>query len=101
MALDRHSLEEAGRLLLGNEWKRPLARLLGPYHPDGPRETLDPRLPFRWAVDPSEDPKTGARGRPIPEWVGPVLSRLLAERADVLAADADRARALSDRLRGE
>lgn len=91
MGMDREILDEAARLLLGPDWKRPLARLLGAHHPRGAREKLDLRLPFRWANG----------ERPVPDWVGPVLSRLLAERADVLVADAERARALSDRLKGE
>ena len=101
MSVDRQTLEEAARLLLGREWKRPLAKILGPHHPAGPRESLDPRLPFRWAAEPATDPNRKDQSRPVPEWVGPVLSRLLAERAEALAADADRARALSDRIKGE
>lgn len=100
MGIDRATLEEAGRLLLGPEWKRPLAKLLGPHHPSGARESLDPRLPFRWASAPQTDPSKKDQCRPVPDWVGPALSRLLAERADTLIADADRARALSDRLKG-
>lgn len=90
MTISTDTLEEAGRLLLGDEWKRPLARLLGPHHPSGARESLDPRLPFRWA----------SGERPVPDWVGPVLSRLLSERAESLARDAKAARALAKRLRG-
>ncbi|KQU31141.1 hypothetical protein ASG63_16670 [Methylobacterium sp. Leaf94] len=78
------TLAEACELLLGPEWKRPTAKLLGPHHPDGARESLDPRLPFRWA--------SGERA--VPDWVPPVLSHLLSERAETLAADAKRARAL-------
>ena len=62
-------LREAAELLLGAEWQRPLARVLGPLHPDGPRESLDPRLIQRWA----------AGERPIPGWVAPTLGRLLAD----------------------
>ncbi|KQP62136.1 hypothetical protein [Methylobacterium sp. Leaf112] len=103
MSLDRKSLIEAGLLLMGPEWKRPLAKVLGQYHPDGPRDTVDPRLPYRWSLEP--DPEKGKlqkdQSRPIPEWVGPVLAKLLAERADDLAADAKRARALAARIKGE
>lgn len=97
--LDRVALEEAGHLLLGPEWKRPLAKLLGPHHPLGARDSLDPRLPFRWAMEPNTDPEKSDQSRPVPSWVWPVLARLLAERADALNAEADRARALSARLR--
>lgn len=76
-------LELAGRFLLGNEWKRPLAKLLGPYHPDGHRDSLDPRLPFRWA----------SGGRPIPRWVEIVLGLMLERRVvqlQSMARDAER-----------
>lgn len=88
-ALDRTTLEMAARLLLGAEWKRPLAALLGPHHPSGPRESLDPRLPFRWLANPlNPDGSTNKGWRPIPPWVWPVLSELLHQRALDLAADA-------------
>ncbi|MFC6743514.1 hypothetical protein [Methylobacterium tardum] len=87
-ALDGRTLEMAGRLLLGPEWKRPLAKLLGPFHPDGPRETIDPRLPFRWTMEPTPGSSKPFNGRPIPGWVWPVLSELLHQRALDLAADA-------------
>lgn len=102
MAIDRQTLEEAARLLLGPEFKRPLARILGPHHPDGARESLDPRLPFRWFADPvTPEGEPNRQARPIPAWVAPVMARLLAERADELVRDADRARALSARMAGE
>lgn len=85
-ALDRHTLEQAARLLLGAEWKRPLAKLLGAYHPNGPVASIDPRLPFRWMMEPPEDTTAKWNGRPIPPWVWPVLSELLHERALDLAA---------------
>ena len=85
-ALDRKTLEQAARLLLGAEWKRSLAKLLGPYHPDGPRDAIDTRLPFRWMMEPAEDSTAAFNGRPIPPWVWPVLSDLLHERALDLAA---------------
>ena len=88
-ALDRHTLELAGLVLMGVEWKRPLAALLGPHHPSGPRESLDPRLPFRWLANPLNPDGTPNKGhRPIPSWVWPVLSELLHKRALDLAADA-------------
>ncbi|QDI79005.1 hypothetical protein E8E01_00345 [Methylorubrum populi] len=100
MPTSREALEEAARLLLGPEFKRPLAKLLGPHHPNGARESLDPRLPFRWFADPNTpEGDTNRQYRPIPGWVGPVLARLLEERAEELARDAERARVLSARLR--
>lgn len=100
MARDRHTLEEAARLLLGPEFKRPLAKLLGPHHPDGPRKTLDPRLPFRWMADPvTADGQPNPQARPIPWWVWPVIAQLLAERADELSFQASDARHLAERLR--
>jgi hypothetical protein len=68
--MDKETLAEAGRLLLGAEWQQPMARLLGPRHPAGPRESLDPRLVRRWAIG----------ERPIPAWVGPVLAKMLERR---------------------
>lgn len=65
------TLAHAGELILGAEWRRPLARVLGPLHPDGKRESIDPRLIMRWA----------AGERPIPEWVAPALAKLLSVRA--------------------
>lgn len=100
MARDRQALEEAARLLLGEEFKRPLARLLGPHHPDGPRKTLDPRLPFRWFAEPlNADGRSNTQARPIPDWVWPVIAKLLADRADELSFQASDARHLAERIR--
>lgn len=91
--MDKETLEQAGRLLIGEDWKLPMASVLGPHHPEGARERLDPRLVRRWAV--------GDRpgGRPIPPWVGPVLAALLEERAKELAWNAKLALNLSKRLK--
>jgi hypothetical protein len=86
-------LEAAGRLLSDDPdegWKRPLARLLGPLHPDGPRESLDPRGVDRW--------HSGARE--VPAWVGPALARLLDEHAADLEGEAAAARAVAARVAG-
>lgn len=80
MSLDRALLCEVGQLLYGDEWRRQLARDLGPLHPAGARESIDHRLPARWA----------AGNKPIPAWVGPALKRLLAERETNLIALAQR-----------
>ena len=82
-------LARMGRLLLGAEWQRPLARLLGPLHPDGPRDSIDPRLVQRWA----------SADRPIPEWVEPVLLGMLKPRIAELRAQAEEAEALASSLR--
>ncbi|MBE7197154.1 MAG: hypothetical protein INR70_05040 [Parafilimonas terrae] len=80
MSLDRVLLCEVGQFLYGDEWRRRLARDLGPLHPAGARDSIDHRLPARWA----------AGQKPIPAWVGPALKRLLAEREASLLALADR-----------
>ncbi|MDO9427804.1 MAG: hypothetical protein Q7T93_13355 [Methylobacterium sp.] len=65
-------LRRSGEALHGTEeWRHALARTLGEHHPEGPRESLDPRRMARWS----------SGQREIPEWVGPVLARLLRERA--------------------
>ncbi|UYW24826.1 hypothetical protein OKC48_16255 [Methylorubrum extorquens] len=83
MALDRQLLADVGEYLFGSEWRRAMARALGPLHPRGARETIDPRLPARWA--------TGERD--IPAWVGPALGHLLQEREE-------RVKALNARING-
>jgi hypothetical protein len=65
--LTQTEFREVGALLLGNEWQRPLAKMLGPYHPDGPRATIDPRLIQRWA----------SGERPVAEWVTAALVTML------------------------
>ena len=84
------TLARAGRLLIGAEWQRPLARVLGPHHPAGPRESLDPRLIQRWA----------AGERPVPEWVAPVLAPMLDKRARQLEELAWQCEDLAAELRG-
>lgn len=83
---------EAASLLYGEDWQRPLARGLGPMHPDGAREAIDDRLVRRWA----------SGERPIPGWVGPALVHLLRRHASLAAkrsfALKDAATALEARL---
>jgi hypothetical protein len=81
-------LARAGRVLAGNDWRRPLARLLGPLHPDGPREELDQRLVSRWALGQRE----------IPAWVAPALVGLLWQRSLDLQAVAEEAAAAADAI---
>lgn len=65
-------LRQAGEALYGTEeWRHAVGRLLGEHHPEGPRESVDPRRVARWA----------SGQREIPDWVGPLLARLLRERA--------------------
>jgi hypothetical protein len=65
--LTQAEFREVGELLLGTEWQRPLAKMLGPYHPDGPRAKIDPRLIQRWA----------SGDRPVAEWVAAALAAML------------------------
>lgn len=84
MSLDPHTLALVGGFLYGPEWRRPLAKALGPLHPRGGRDTIDPRLTARW----------GSGARAIPDWVRPALIHMLTEHsAEALA--------LAARLRGE
>jgi len=62
---------QAGAALCGPTWKNHLARVLGPYHPDGPRDQVDPRLVRRWAKG----------DRPIPDWVLATLRNCLRDKA--------------------
>lgn len=63
MSMSREDLALIASDFYGPRWRHALARALGPYHPRGPRETIDPRLVARWA----------SGDRPIPEWVKPAL----------------------------
>ncbi|WP_419953940.1 hypothetical protein [Methylobacterium sp.] len=78
-------LAVAGRLLTGeDQWKRAFARLLGERHPEGPRESMDPRAVDRWVNGVKE----------MPDWVAPVVVRLLTTLAEDAERDARDARAL-------
>lgn len=81
-------LARVGNILIGRDWQRPLARLLGQVHPAGPRETMDPRLIQRWAVG----------ERRVPDWVIPKLSELLNARAVELREQAREADDLAAQL---
>lgn len=87
-AVTFEQLKAAGELLVGPEWQRAFARMLGPFHPDGHRDTIDDRLVRRWA--------TGER--PIPPWVDVVIEMRLESRAQHFEAAARKARRLSDVL---
>jgi hypothetical protein len=79
--MDLKAFVQAGQALSGSEdeWKRPLARTLGPHHPSGARDSIDPRLPFRWA----------SGERDIPAWVVSAMARLLRERATYMVTAAE------------
>ncbi|MET7242893.1 hypothetical protein ABZT49_05950 [Methylobacterium sp. EM32] len=65
----------AGRALTGGEdWAKPLARALGAYHPDGPRDSIDPRSVSRW--------RTGAME--VLPWAAAALPQILREHAERL-----------------
>ncbi len=87
--MDTETLARAGQLLLGPEWQRPMARLLGPRHPGGIRESLDPRLIQRWA----------SGERPVPSWVPGVLADLLTARSGQLRHAATECESLAAALR--
>lgn len=80
MSITRENLILLAQDLYGDRWRRKLARALGPLHPQGARETIDPRLPARWA--------TGERD--IPDWVGPAIKGLALARYEALRAGAIR-----------
>lgn len=62
----------------GTGGHRDLARVLGPHHPEGERECIDPRLVRRWS--------SGERA--VPAWVPDTLARLLREHASAMLAAA-------------
>lgn len=79
----------AGRALTGtDDWAKPLARALGAYHPDGPKETIDPRSVSRW--------RTGAME--VLPWALEALPLILREHAERLEAEADRLQDDADRM---
>ena len=76
---DFQPVAAAAQILLGGEWHRELARVLGPHHPDGPRASIDPRLVRRWA----------AGERAVPNWVPAALTVMLREHASYVLSAAD------------
>ena len=81
-------LAVVGEEAFGADWQRPMARALGPHHPDYAREAIDDRLVRRWV----------SGDRPVPAWVGTVLPTVLRERADTLTARIDGMRRMADAL---
>jgi hypothetical protein len=67
-------LIKASARLFGAEWQRALARTLGPFHPDRPREAIDDRLIRRWT----------SGERPIPNWAVAALIKIADNRATAL-----------------
>ncbi|WP_331285182.1 MULTISPECIES: hypothetical protein [Methylobacteriaceae] len=75
----REMLARAGEALTGDDnWAKAVARALGAYHPDGPRETIDPRSVSRW--------RTGAME--ILPWAAAALPHILRDHADRLETEA-------------
>lgn len=89
MNLELTVMSSVASMLYGTDWQRPLARGLGPYHPQGARESIDDRLVRRWA----------SGERPIPAWIGPALVSLLEAEAAKLTEHAQACRDRADRLR--
>lgn len=89
--MDLATLVDLARTIYGEDWQRPLARALGPLHPDGARDAIDDRLVRRWA----------AGERPIPEWVGPALVHILERQAFLYVKRASLLRERAGELRIE
>ncbi|GJE79364.1 MULTISPECIES: hypothetical protein [Methylobacteriaceae] len=79
----------AGRALTGTEdWAKPLARALGAHHPNGPRESIDPRSVSRW--------RTGVME--VLPWALEALPLILRERAGVLDEEIARLEERADEM---
>lgn len=85
----REMLARAGEALTGSDnWAKALARELGRHHPDGPRDSIDPRSVSRW--------RTGAME--ILPWAAEALPVILREHASELDDEADRLIARAGRM---
>jgi len=84
----RDLLVSASELLFGPEWQRVIARRLGAFHPDGPREAIDDRLVRRWT----------SGERPIPDWVISALISIADAGATDLSAMLGRLRSVHDAI---
>lgn len=89
MHLELSLVSSVAQMLYGDDWQRPLARGLGPLHPEGARESIDARLVRRWA----------AGERPVPGWVGTALVSLLESEAFGHEAKGRALRERAERLR--
>lgn len=87
--MDIALLIDIARLLYGDDWQRPLARGLGPFHPHGARESIDDRLVRRWV----------AGERPVAGWVSMVMLDLMEKRALGLMRRAHLIRTRAEELR--
>lgn len=76
-------------VVIGRDWQRPLARILGAFHPLGARDSIDDRLVRRWA--------SGAK--PIPGWVEPALIFIAERRVDAMRANLAAAEKIAVELR--
>lgn len=75
MTMTVDMLDLAGRALTASDnWAKPLARALGAYHPDGPRETIDPRSVSRWRTGEME----------VLPWAAAAIPSILRDHAEKL-----------------
>lgn len=87
----REKLVAAGEAIFGSEWRGPMAELLGPYHPDGPRDHIDARRVRRWAAGTME----------VDEWVVLVLPKVLTTEAEMREAEAAEMRRIAAVIEGD
>ena len=79
----RDLLVSTSAILFGPEWQRPLARILGHYHPEGQRDDgIDDRLVRRWT----------SGEREIPDWVMAALAHIVDARETELRSMGTRLR---------
>lgn len=76
-------------VIIGRDWQRPLARILGAFHPLGERPSIDDRLVRRWA--------SGAK--PIPPWVEPALIFIAEQRVEAMRVTLAKAEEIAIELR--
>jgi len=79
-ATDADRLRRCGELICGYGWQRGLARVLGAYHPQGARESIDDRYVRRVA----------AGTHPAPAWWWEVFRTELQKQLSGLSARRDR-----------
>jgi hypothetical protein len=70
----RDVLVSSSAMLFRSEWQHAIAKELGQFHPDGPRDAIDSRLIRRWA----------SGERVVPNWVVSALARILELRVSEL-----------------
>ena len=90
MDKNRQQMEAVARRLWGNEWRRPLARAVAPYRPEGNGKALPESTLYTWL----------AGERPVPGWVVDALPDVAKDRAIEHASAGRAARDLALALRG-